>query len=634
MADTLVNKNQLGEGVYTDDSLIFNRNLELDDVYSNDVILLANLNDNDHVSFPNVSLVQNTGTIDETYTHFDVNSYQLNAYNTSTYGSGQKYLTYNLGNKLNDIDFTIDLWFYNRNVNQSTYNVIFELKNSTSSKSFMKVMGNYGIYMNGIYSSASSTTSLNTWHHIGLTYKVASGEMKMFVDGTLKTQSTVESNAPNLLFGEIYLSSYCTSYSVCAIQGLRVRKGIHSNNDESFTVPTAFGTTVLTDKKSLNVAIDTLLNKKQDTLVSGSNIKTINNNSIVGSGNVDTLPSQSGQSGKFLTTDGTNASWANLSTDNVYTKTNLLAGENIQFRTYTDTDLDEHTMLLLHFNDSLDDSSLYSSTSTKTKDDGTEWQISSATYDDGKFGKCIKSLYTDNSNIPPQWRNYVFSSITSAFTIDFWFYTNSSSNAHICVKNASNIVTQLLELWYYQGWRASFCGSSVSATLTSNNWHHIAITVTHNGAANLFIDGVLTTTRSSYNYNLSSGLNAVLLWTQGTQAGGQIYTDEFRLSDIIRYTENFDVPTVPYGSPIGEEKTAVDCTIDISGKQDLLTPGVGIDITEESDETVISSIGVVNQNNPLTMIKLWKGSQVEYDALVSGGTVDANTFYIITEESN
>lgn len=54
-----------------------------------------------------------------------------------------------------------------------------------------------------------------------------------------------------------------------------------------------------------------LLNTKQDTLVSGTNIKTINSNSILGSGNldIDGLPSQTGQSGKFLTTNGSEASW-------------------------------------------------------------------------------------------------------------------------------------------------------------------------------------------------------------------------------------------------------------------------------------------------------------------------------------
>lgn len=49
----------------------------------------------------------------------------------------------------------------------------------------------------------------------------------------------------------------------------------------------------------------------QETLVSGTNIKTVNNNSLLGSGNIDidALPSQTGNSGKFLTTNGTVASW-------------------------------------------------------------------------------------------------------------------------------------------------------------------------------------------------------------------------------------------------------------------------------------------------------------------------------------
>lgn len=57
------------------------------------------------------------------------------------------------------------------------------------------------------------------------------------------------------------------------------------------------------------------LGQKQNTLVSGTNIKTVNNNSLLGSGNIniDSLPSQSGQSGKFLTTNGSTASWATIS---------------------------------------------------------------------------------------------------------------------------------------------------------------------------------------------------------------------------------------------------------------------------------------------------------------------------------
>ena len=66
--------------------------------------------------------------------------------------------------------------------------------------------------------------------------------------------------------------------------------------------------------KFVTAANKTTWNNKQDALVSGTNIKTVNNNSLLGAGNIniDSLPAQSGQSGKFLTTNGTAASWANV----------------------------------------------------------------------------------------------------------------------------------------------------------------------------------------------------------------------------------------------------------------------------------------------------------------------------------
>lgn len=67
----------------------------------------------------------------------------------------------------------------------------------------------------------------------------------------------------------------------------------------------------------------------QEELTSGTNIKTINGSSVLGSGDltIDSLPSQSGNTGKFLTTDGTDASWANV--DALPTQT----GQNGKFLT-------------------------------------------------------------------------------------------------------------------------------------------------------------------------------------------------------------------------------------------------------------------------------------------------------------
>jgi len=71
---------------------------------------------------------------------------------------------------------------------------------------------------------------------------------------------------------------------------------------------------VIINTGSNTYKFDTLTGAFQPLLVSGTNIKTINSNSILGSGNldIDALPSQSGNSGKFLTTNGTTASWGNV----------------------------------------------------------------------------------------------------------------------------------------------------------------------------------------------------------------------------------------------------------------------------------------------------------------------------------
>lgn len=65
----------------------------------------------------------------------------------------------------------------------------------------------------------------------------------------------------------------------------------------------------------------------QEPLVSGTNIKTINGSSVLGSGDltISGLPSQTGNAGKFLTTDGTDASWSDKPLVNNATGSNSLS---------------------------------------------------------------------------------------------------------------------------------------------------------------------------------------------------------------------------------------------------------------------------------------------------------------------
>ena len=78
--------------------------------------------------------------------------------------------------------------------------------------------------------------------------------------------------------------------------------------------------------------VDDGLSNKQATLVSGTNIKTVNNQSLLGSGNIDiqggsSLPDMTDQSGKYLTNNGTDANWSDISYNNLTNK--LTAGTDI-----------------------------------------------------------------------------------------------------------------------------------------------------------------------------------------------------------------------------------------------------------------------------------------------------------------
>lgn len=88
---------------------------------------------------------------------------------------------------------------------------------------------------------------------------------------------------------------------------------------------------------------------KQDLLVSGTNIKTINNTSLLGNGNISItgLPSQTGQNGKYLTTNGSIASWSTVDVlpsqtgnDGKYLTTNGTTASWVAIEEYTANDVE------------------------------------------------------------------------------------------------------------------------------------------------------------------------------------------------------------------------------------------------------------------------------------------------------
>ena len=119
---------------------------------------------------------------------------------------------------------------------------------------------------------------------------------KIRVDRTYSTDNATDATARNLI---------------------SVNTGAPGFNALTGVISIPNNTSQLTNGAGFLVASD--ISGKQNTLVSGTNIKTVNGNSLLGSGDLTissggtSLPAQTGNSGKYLTTDGSNLSWATVS---------------------------------------------------------------------------------------------------------------------------------------------------------------------------------------------------------------------------------------------------------------------------------------------------------------------------------
>ena len=79
------------------------------------------------------------------------------------------------------------------------------------------------------------------------------------------------------------LTSTSSTSALSAKQG----KALNDNKIETSSIATSFGSTLSDSKVASEKLVKNSLDAKQATLVSGTNIKTINNNSLLGSGNIN-----------------------------------------------------------------------------------------------------------------------------------------------------------------------------------------------------------------------------------------------------------------------------------------------------------------------------------------------------------
>ena len=278
------------------------------------------------------------------------------------------------------------------------------------------------------------------------------------------------------------------------------------------------------------------------------------------------LPSQTGNSGKYLTTDGTSASWAAISMpNNIWTSDSLKAGKNIQFVQATDPYvIDENTVACWHFNDSLVDEVSSNTLSTTSSEMSISYSTSPA---QAKFDKSLV-ITTSASQSSNSMRKLTLSTpitISGPLTIDFWgvcisgdassangfsFYEKDGSSSFASGKRIDIIDNHLA----YADDNNIGGGIRIANTyLLPTTLSHIAITIDQNATGRLFINGVLNSSA-----DLSSIYNGLKIKYIAMYGNYSNYTqrivgiDELRISNVCRWTEDFQVPTSPYVPDTGE----------------------------------------------------------------------------------
>lgn len=198
------------------------------------------------------------------------------------------------------------------------------------------------------------------------------------------------------------------------------------------------------------------------------------------------------------------------------------------------------TLLLLH-GDTLTDSSVYSRI---VSNDGVVISTNQS-----KFGG--KSMYF-NGTARLYTNGNPFNFGIGDFTVDFWVYKIQGSGGFYVSPGVTgglmigpNSGNNLAVGREAVAWDTNF--SNIGAT--DNTWNHIAL-VRSSGTLMLFVNGKLVGSAANtmvYNMNggsLSIGIQSKEMY--GTAYSFVGYIDEYRISNVARWTSNFTPPTEPY----------------------------------------------------------------------------------------
>lgn len=200
---------------------------------------------------------------------------------------------------------------------------------------------------------------------------------------------------------------------------------------------------------------------------------------------------------------------------------------------------DANTLMLLHFNNS-----------TNEEIAGSSYASSNASYAVGKFNNAVK--FQGNGYVNVSSTNAINESLYPDYTIDFWIYLNSGVRNAIMSKGAGggsfsfDIFEELDGRIFFGLQYNGNRGDAICLfTMPRNQWVHLAIVRSQSRYWKVYVNGAYA---AGFNSTMVSGYYDSLMIGKhrdyGLYLNGMI--DEFRISNIARWTSDFTPPTKPY----------------------------------------------------------------------------------------
>lgn len=307
-------------------------------------------------------------------------------------------------------------------------------------------------------------------------------------------------------------------------------------------------TTVLTKQDALaagdNITIDAnnVISATDTTYTAGSNIAISQNNEISATYRAGTGISIS---------DAGVISTVPYVPPNVYTTDNLTADKNVSITTKSagPGGIDEHTIACWHFDgDAIDIVH------------GNEIQginTFSSLPGEYKFGGQAAKVNAEYLPYGEEYTKYQLSTpitLGDTFTIDFWIHSYVSGSSYPYYDGFCNFAYELDNDTYYiragqsiSSIRIPHYSDNISGTyVLDTKLHHVAV-VNNQGNIRCYYDGKDMTFGLTNGHQVS-GLTIENLFFASSTSNTYVWLDELRISDVARWTENFEVPTSQYTS--------------------------------------------------------------------------------------